>query len=179
MKTKTEIKFFNVVQYEQEAEYLRNMHKSGWKFVKLTGLGKYHFEACQPEDVVYQLDYNQEGRRNREEYIQMFADCGWEYLQDAFGYSYFRKPAAEIKGEESIFCDDESRMEMMNRVFRGRLLPLIVIFFCCLLPQFFNSMSIYHSPFITGLLGAVIGLYLVMFLSFTYYYINYRKENRK
>ena len=138
MRTKKEIKFFTIVQYEQEGEYLRNMHKSGWKFVKMTGIGMYHFVECEPEDVVYQLDYNQEGLKNKEEYVQMFADCGWEYLQDAFGYSYFRKPAAEMDGEETIFCDEESRLEMMNRVFRGRLIPLIVIFCCCLLPQFFT-----------------------------------------
>ena len=47
----------------------------------------------------------------------MFADCGWEYLQDFAGYSYFRKPVAEMKGEEAIFCDDASRLEMMRRVF--------------------------------------------------------------
>jgi len=47
--------------------------------------------------VVYQLDYNQEGRSHKEEYIQMFTDCGWEYLQDFVGYSYFRKPKAAMK----------------------------------------------------------------------------------
>lgn len=27
----------------------------------------------------------------------MFTDCGWEYLQDFVGYSYFRKPKAAMK----------------------------------------------------------------------------------
>lgn len=179
MKMKKEIKFFNIVQYEEEAQYLRDMHKSGWKFVKMTGLGMYHFESCEPEDVVYQLDYNQEGLKHKEEYVQMFKDCGWEYLQDAFGYSYFRKPASEMNGEEHIFCDDESRMEMLNRVFKGRLIPLIVLFCCCLLPQFINSTFFYHSPVLTGFLGAVIGLYLVIFLVFAYHYVRYRNGARK
>ena len=35
--------------------------------------GIYTFESCQPENVVYQLDDNPEGRAYRAEYIQMFA----------------------------------------------------------------------------------------------------------
>jgi hypothetical protein len=105
--------------------YLREMHKQGWIFIKVTGLGVYHFEECEPQDVVYQLDYNQEGLSHKTEYIQMFSDCGWEYIQDYVGYSYFRKAAAEMNGDEEIFCDDASRAAMMGRVFKGSLLPLI------------------------------------------------------
>ena len=179
MRTKKEIKFFSIVQYEQEGEYLRNMHKSGWKFVRMTGLGMYHFVECEPEDVVYQLDYNQEGLKNKEEYVQMFADCGWEYLQDAFGYSYFRKPASEMNGEEEIFCDEASRMEMMNRVFKGRLTPLIVIFCCCLLPQFLNATFIYDSPVIASLMGGLVGLYTVLFGVFAYQYYQFMRNKKK
>ena len=56
MKTKKEIRYFTIFQYEKEQEYLREQHKHGWKFVKVNGFGMYHFEECQPEDVIYQLD---------------------------------------------------------------------------------------------------------------------------
>ncbi|MBR3756063.1 MAG: DUF2812 domain-containing protein [Firmicutes bacterium] len=179
MSNKKEIKFFNIMQYEEEAAYLRNMHKSGWKFMRMTGLGMYHFESCEPEDVIYQLDYNQEGLKNKEEYVQMFADCGWEYLQDAFGYSYFRKPASQAAGEESIFCDEASRMEMMNRVFKGRLIPLIVIYCCCLLPQLLNATFIYDSPVIAALLGGLVGLYTVIFGMFAYQYYQFMRNKKR
>lgn len=179
MRTKKEMKFFNIMQYEEEAAYLRNMHKSGWKFVRMTGLGMYHFVECEPEDVLYQLDYNQEGLKNKEEYVQMFADCGWEYLQDAFGYSYFRKPASQTMGDESIFCDEASRMEMMYRVFKGRLVPLIVIYCCCLLPQLLNATFIYDTPVIAFLLGGLVGLYTVLFGVFAYQYYQYVRNVKK
>ena len=86
MTTKRESKCFTIFNHEKEEEYLRNQHKAGWKFVKATGFGRYHFEKCQPEDVIYQLDYNQEGLKNKAEYVQMFADCGWEYIQDYVDY---------------------------------------------------------------------------------------------
>ena len=70
--TQTIFKFFTVPEWEKEQDFLREQHKSGWKFTKVTGLGLYHFEACPPEDVIYQLDYNPD--RHREEYLQMFRD---------------------------------------------------------------------------------------------------------
>ena len=103
MKTKKQYKYFTIFDYEKEQVYLQNMHKEGWKFVKVSGFGTYHFVECTPENVVYQLDYNQEGLANKAEYVQMFNDCGWEYIQDYAGYSYFRKPAADMNGAEEIF----------------------------------------------------------------------------
>lgn len=44
----------------------------------------------------------------------MFRDCGWEYVQDYMGYSYFRKPAPASERDAEIFCDDASRLEMME-----------------------------------------------------------------
>ena len=127
--TKTEVRFFTITEWEKEQDYLRQQHQKGWKFVRVNFIGLYHFEKCEPEDVIYQLDYNPEGLEHKEEYVQMFRDCGWEYLQDYVGYSYFRKAAALMDGEEEIFCDDASRADMMRRVFKGRMIPLFIVFF--------------------------------------------------
>lgn len=88
-----------------------------------------HFEKCLPQDVVYQLDYNKDGLAHKDEYLKMFDDCDWEYIQDYFGYSYFRKVVSDDGIAEEIFCDDESRLQMMQRVLKGRMLPLLIIFF--------------------------------------------------
>ena len=128
MKTrKTELRIFTIADWEKEERYLQKRHREGWKFRRVNLLGIYHFERCTPEDVVYQLDYNEEGLKHKDEYVQMFQDCGWEYMQDFGGYSYFRKPVSQMQGEEKIFCDDESRLDMMRRVFAGRYLPILII----------------------------------------------------
>lgn len=75
METKKQFKWFTIFEYKKEQDYLQNMHKSGWKFIKVKGLGMYHFEKCIPQDVVYQLDYNKEGLTHKEEYLKMFDDC--------------------------------------------------------------------------------------------------------
>ena len=179
MKTKKQFKYFSIFNHEKEQDYLREMHKQGWKFIKVTGFGVYHFEECEPYDVVYQLDYNQEGLSHRAEYVQMFNDCGWEYIQDYVGYSYFRKSAAEMNGDEEIFCDDASRVAMMERVFKGRLLPLVVLFTLCLLPQFIINLVSLHNYGIAILIGFVMGLYLGCFAAFGIKYAKYKNKTKK
>ena len=144
MATKKEYKFFTIYEHKKEEEYLRQMHKSGWKFLNVTGLGSYHFVDCEPEDVIYRLDYNTEAIADKEQYIKMFKDCGWEYLQDFFGFSYFCKKASEAEGEEEIFSDEISRDAMMERVFKGRMLPLLPLFLV-LLFWFFRFAQQGHS----------------------------------
>ena len=174
METKKELKFFSIAKHKEEEQYLRQQHQAGWKFIKVSGLGVYHFEKCQPEDVVYQLDYNQEGSANKAEYIKMFSDCGWDYLQEYFGFSYFRKPAAEMNGEEEIFSDSSSRQDMMKRVYMGRVLPLLAIFFAILLPQFISNL-VRGNYGIVIVLGAMIMLYIVVF---SYFGIRYYKMKK-
>lgn len=171
-------KWFSIMDYEKEAEYLGEMHRQGWKLKRVAGFGVYTFESCTPEDVVYQLDYNPEGIEHKGEYIQMFQDCGWEYLQDYVGYSYFRKPVCEMQGEEEIFCDDASRLDMMKRVFQGRMLPLVCIFFCAILPQLFlqGSQSGRAADILTIVFGILAGLYLLLFLWFGIQFWQYRKN---
>ena len=65
MEIKKEWKYFTIFNHEKEEEYLRNQHRAGWKFLKVTGISFYHFEKCHPDDVVYQLDYNKEGLENK------------------------------------------------------------------------------------------------------------------
>ncbi len=173
--TKKVIKYFSIADYEKEQEYLRQMHKSGWKLVSVTGFCVYKFEKCTPEDVIYQLDYNQEGLANKDEYVKMFTDCGWEYIQDYVDFSYFRKPAAQTDGAEEIFCDDASRMQLVERIFKGRVVPLLVLFFAMLVPGLLYNI-VRGNTVIVVMFAAVVALYLVLFAALA---IGYYKMRRK
>ena len=177
--TKTEFKFFSVPEWKKEERYLRKQHKIGWEFVKVNGLCVYHFQKCEPKDMVYQLDYNPDSTLQKDEYIQMFQDCGWEYLQNYVGYSYFRKPASDMnETEEEIFCDDASRLDMMKRVFRGRMIPLLVVFFLIIIPQIIQQ-SLNRTPFSHGLMilfCMMFALYLGMFIAFAIPFWKYYKS---
>lgn len=179
---KSEMKFFTIPEWKKEEQYLREQHKKGWEFVEVNGFCQYHFKKCLPKDMVYQLDYNPDSVSQKEEYIQMFKDCGWEYLQNYVGYSYFRKAASEIDGtEEEIFCDDASRLDMLTRVFKGRMIPLLVVFFAIIIPQIIMQSQI-NTPANKGLLVlfcVLLVVYLVMFMSFTISYLKYYKSANK
>lgn len=177
--SKTEFRYFSIPQWKQEERYLREQHKSGWKFVRVDGICRYHFQKCEPEDVVYQLDYNPDSVSRKNEYIQMFRDCGWEYLQNYMGYSYFCKPASEMEADgEEIFCDDESRLDMMKRVFAGRMVPLLILFFLVLIPQLVMQ-GLAGSYGLLIVFGAVLGLYLALFAAFAVPFWRYYRAVRR
>ena len=169
-EVKKEFRWFSITEYEKEAEYLSRRHKEGWKFKNVIFPGIYTFEKCEPQDVVYQLDCNPDRLKDQEEYIQMFEDCGWEYLKNFAGYTYFRKPAALMEKEEDIFCDDQSRLELLNRIFRGRIIPLMLIFVTMLLNGFLNR----DNTTMTIVFGVLTGIYIFVFLQFAVKYISFR-----
>src|SRR5699024_6182548 len=58
---KAAVRLFTIADWEKEQDYLRRQHQRRWKLDRVTFFNCYHFVRCQPEDVVYQLDYNPEG----------------------------------------------------------------------------------------------------------------------
>lgn len=181
METKREFRYYTIMEYDKEERYLQKRHSEGWKFVEVTGIGMYHFEECEPEGVVYQLDYNQEGIADRGEYIQMFADCGWEHVTDYVGYSYFRKPISEMSSEEEIFNDDNSKLEMIQRIFKGRMIPLFIVFFLYLILQFVLP-NVFEGALVTAVvtwLRALLLVYIIVTIHFCVKYLAYRRRVKK
>lgn len=139
--TKREFRFFTIAEYEKEEAYLARNHREGWKLVQAALPGWYTFEECEPEEVIYQLDYNSTQGEEKAQYLQMFADCGWEYVGEMNGWRYFRKPLAQADGDEAIFSSDASRLELLGRVFRTRMLPILLLFFCAEVPMAIRALA--------------------------------------
>ena len=76
----------------------------------------------------------------------MFADNGWEFLWSVNGFSIFRKPldATAPKSNNESFSDNESRLQMLQKIQQRKLLPLIIIFICAVVPNFVKSL---HGDF--------------------------------
>lgn len=171
---KTQFQFFTITDFEEEAQYLSKMHAKGWKFAYVSFPGFYHFVKCEPEEVIYQLDYNKEGRKNFAEYKQMYEDMGWEYLLDFVGYSYFRKPVSQMETDEKIFCDDDSRLDLLKRIFMGRVIPMLILLAVIILP--FLVFTVMDPD--TSVLGPAIMLvfYVVVFAKFGMKYRELKKK---
>ncbi len=165
---KTFIRFFTIADYEEEEIWLRNQHLGGWKLVKLTAPCFYTFESCEPQDVIYRLDYKNNAQT--EDYMQMLADFGWEYFERCFGWLYFRKPAEEAasEGDGELFSDNASRLALADHVVKTRLLPLAVIFLCCVVPNLFNAVNDRMGGLST-FFGICFGIMFVVYVSMIVY----------
>jgi hypothetical protein len=118
----TEFRYFDLSEVEDEEDYLSRMHRDGWKLTKAGSFGYYQFESCKPEDVVYRMDFNPDASADRENYLQMYEDYGWECAARVSDTFYFRKTADAASPESNeIFSDSESRLAMMNTIIRKQL----------------------------------------------------------
>ena len=84
---------------------------------------------------------------------------------------------AEMNGNEEIFCDESSRIAMMERVYKGKLLPLLVIFSACLLPQFFLNLVNGRYGFAV-FMGGILALYAAFFVSCAVSYCRKKNGNK-
>ena len=176
--SKIGLRMYTIPEYEEEQNYLSKMHRKGWKFVRYIIPCFYLFEKCEPANVSYQLDYNEEGLKDPASYYRMYEDCGWEHICNVVGYSYFRKEVDENK-EEEIFNDIQSKIDMTERVFRGRMFPCLIVFIGIICPQLFTQFhvdgSISNIIFIIYLF--LFAFYLIMFIKFYVKRHKLRKKN--
>ncbi|MBU3189577.1 DUF2812 domain-containing protein [Clostridium bowmanii] len=133
METKVMKKFFGLADFVEEQEFLQKQHKAGWKLKTFKALKKYTFEKCEPVEYIYQLDFNEEGKYE-EAYIQMFEDCGWEYIMKYQKWYYFRKAKCDVgENDNSIFSDAESKIDMCKKVYKTQgiaIFPLLAVISC-------------------------------------------------
>lgn len=179
---KTEIRVFTIADYEEEEIWLREQHRQGWKLVNTNLPVFYHFVRCEPEDVVYRLDYKDSKEDGA--YMQMFEDYGWEYFNNCMGWLYFRKPAADMDSDmdAEIFSDDESKLDMLGHIMKTRMLPLVAVFLCCLIPswlrlsdQFTESVSM---AVLFGIMSFLLFLYILLFIHCGRKFMNLRRKYR-
>ena len=46
-----------------------------------------------------------------------------------------------VNRDSEIFSDNESRLNLIDHVIKTRLLPIMIIFLCCVLPNFLRSIE--------------------------------------
>ena len=127
-ETKRVFGYFTIADWEREQNWLTEMSAQGWRFVKTNGFF-YTFERCEPEQVVYRLDYSGLRKGDRGDYYAMLRDYGWEYLQDINGFSYFRKPAdGASEADLELFSDGASRIKMIKKFLVAKM-PLIYLLY--------------------------------------------------
>lgn len=126
MESKIEKRNFGVAEFAEEEKWLEEQHRNGWRLIKTNG-NKYQFEKCHIDEWIYQLDFKENGVAE-EDYIQMFVDCGWEYVLQYDKWCCFRRKK-EDSVDLSIFSDKFSRIDMYTRILKSRHLRVTVVLF--------------------------------------------------
>jgi hypothetical protein len=116
-------------QDEAEEAWLGEMSQKGYHLSSVGLLGRYTFSIAGPRDYVYRLDYQTFPEKDKQEYLQLFRDAGWEHIGEMSAWQYFRKGAKQRELNE-IFTDVESKVAKYKRVltFVGFFLLIEVIF---------------------------------------------------
>ena len=157
-ETKKVLRFFTPDNYEKEEAFLTEMSRKGWHFIRFK-VFVYEFEKGQPMNYVYKLDYKRDKKEDKDNYLAMFKDCGWENIYEfrMLGgvWEYFRK--ISDTGEDQLFTDNESKIDLLVRIRRGYI--FIAIFFLGInMANLANLISIFERGY---------------FISFTFIFILY------
>ncbi len=84
-------------------------------------------KKVKPKEYVYKFDY-QTQLKDKESYIQIFEDAGWEYILEYMGWQFFRCEPDNVITPE-LFTDDESRIAKYLRLIRilGSVYIMIIL----------------------------------------------------
>lgn len=122
MNTTKEFHWFWAWEDEKEEAYLRERALDGWHFQSVTLPGYYTFEKGEPRNDFYRLDYLST-YKDKDNYLQLFKDAGWQHAGVYGSWQYFRKTAMKDEVPE-IFTDNESKQKKYRRI----MLFLIIFF---------------------------------------------------
>lgn len=166
-ETVTKIKVFTIADFREEEIWLREMARRGLHLLRMVPPLVYIFEKGEPRDDIYRLDFTNDDQGG--DYARMLAEFGWENCGRCMGWIYWRRSAEELasEGEGELFSDDASRLDMVRKVVRTRMLPLLVIFLCCILPNLFRALDggMYGaSGFFLWFFGIMAVLYVYLIL---------------
>ncbi len=117
---------FSLSDFEEEEEWLSQMHKKGWKLIEISKNG-YKFEKCQPEDWIYQLDFQIKNIEDNS-YLKLYNDYGWSFLLKSCNWYYFRKQKDSNDTDLSLFSDRDSKITMCERLISKKLIFNVTLF---------------------------------------------------
>ena len=115
MNSKVQFRMFTIFDLDKVEDYLHEMHLQGWEF-KANRFGLFHFEQCQPDDVIYRV-YNTSYLRKNEMVLESIKDRGWEFVENC-SYTVFRKATCDVDLNDQSFMHDRLRWADVKSRFR-------------------------------------------------------------
>jgi hypothetical protein len=120
-------KFRFFADFNKEEQYLNEMARQGWRFVK--NFFFYHFKSAEPFDANYRVDFRLfKNKRQYAEYLTLFDDSGWEHIYGGYflGNHYFL-PKESANPTEDIFSDAQSKANRYRRLVLALVLEVLLL----------------------------------------------------
>jgi hypothetical protein len=109
-------KCFWAWQDANEEAWLRKMSgEKGLHLKRVSPICMYTFVMGTPAEYSYRLDFRRTPAKEKQAYLQLFEDAGWEHVGQMNNWQYFRKPARAGETPE-ILTDRESKIEKYRRM---------------------------------------------------------------
>lgn len=122
------IRFFTLGQYPQEQAWLEEEAARGNILQKMKTPCFYWFQKEEPQNLVYRYDFVPSGK-TQEDCISLYEDYGWTYVGQINDFLLFvHDGSPNAQPEPELFSSQESRDEMVQRIMRKRMIPLLVLF---------------------------------------------------
>jgi hypothetical protein len=159
--TQWKFRWFWPWQDDREEAWLGNLSREGWHLSKFGFPRIYLFQKGDPKNFVYRLDYQTSRMKDREAYLQLFRDAGWEPVGKLAAWEYFRKETADGEAPE-IFTDPESKIRKYRRILGTMTLLLIALILIGLSRVFSTEASDPGRDVLQLIIAAVIAVYGVI-----------------
>lgn len=117
---------WTVWSYEKEEQWVNVQSKQGLHLEK-AHLFTPTFRRDPSVRYTYRLDYQPDltKREQLQEYLDLYADAGWEHTATIMGWQYFRRPWAP--GEEPVLYSDRSSLRQQYQRIQRLLVVLLSV----------------------------------------------------
>ncbi|WP_438434093.1 DUF2812 domain-containing protein [Gorillibacterium sp. sgz500922] len=109
--------------FRKEEEWINRCSEEGYQMDKI-GLTRRRFRRDAEHRYVYRYDlqdFKVTDRSKFKQYLALYADAGWDYVDSFLWWHCFRKPYEEGVGEE-LYTDWASRRDFFSRIIRISLM---------------------------------------------------------
>lgn len=116
-------RFYGAWNGKKECDWLGRMAAGGWH-LRSYFFGVYYFAKDAPGDYVYEHDFHILRGEDLTEYLNLYADSGWQHVTSFANWHYFRSPS-ETAERRPVFSDVPSQRAKLLRVLTVLLLSIV------------------------------------------------------
>lgn len=116
----TKIRAYTIWNDEAELKWLEEMASQGYRLVKVWGGIFYRFEQTEPKSVHYCHGFRQVKRGDKDNFLQLYADAGWQHAathMDWHHYFWSDAENASTMDKETAYRDTARILKYMSLLY--------------------------------------------------------------